>query len=139
MNHSKQTIKIALFFVAIFCSSGIFAQKSINHFEMKNVSNALLRSSYDIISEIKTSFESDFFFEPQISLEEWMIDLNIFAGNSNETSNTESIEDNQFSEPIQELDDWMMDFDWNYINNDHFHEEKLIMEEWMCCPRKWTS
>lgn len=125
------------FLIAILFSSGIFAQKSITHYDMKNISNELLRSSYDIIAEIKSSFESDFFFEPQINLEEWMIDLNIFAGKTEEKSIIECEESIEFYEPQLEIENWMMDSDWNYINEDYFIEDILKLEEWMCCPRNW--
>lgn len=133
----QPTIKIVLLIAALLFSSGIFAQKSFNQFEMKNVSSQLIRSSSDIIAEITSSFRTDVFIEEQIMLEDWMVDLNIFATNNKRKNITVDSETGNFEETKLELEGWMMDINWDYINNEHFKEDTLKLEKWMCCPQNW--
>lgn len=136
-NLPQPAIKIAVIVAALLFSSGIFAQKSFNQFEGKNISQKLIRTSSDILADIATSFRTDVFIEEQISLEDWMIDLEKFAKDYKNTATAENIETPQFEEPKIQIEDWMMVSDWNYIKNEHFKEDTLKLEKWMCCPRNW--
>ena len=137
MIQNRIKARAAILLVALLISSGLFAQKSLNYFEVKNVSNEILRSSYDILAEIKSAFETDFFFEEPIKLEEWMLDLNLFAKDSKDECT--SVENNMITnfEDSQDIEDLMMETDWNYILNENFKDEVLKLEKWMCCPDEW--
>ena len=138
------TIKVAFLSIAIFFSIEIFAQSSIGNYDIKNLSANLIQSSDDIISAYKNSIASDFFYEDQINLEEWMINLEEFTTGS--SSSSIEISDHSLSETDLNLiftdeelilEDWMTCSDWSSNNYDYFYEEALQMEEWMCCPREW--
>jgi len=135
----QPTIKIALILVALLFSSGIFAQKSFKQFEIKNVSDKLIRSSSDIIADITSTFRTDVFIEKQISLEDWMMDLEEFATDYESISTNENSESLYFEEPKMEMEDWMMEPDWDYIKDDNFKEAVLTLENWMCCPWNWIK
>ena len=128
------SIKAMLLITAMFFSLGIFAQNSLGNYEIKSLSDNLISSSEEVISSLIISIETDFFYEDQINLEEWMIDLDKFSNN-----NASSIaENNIFIEEEQLLEDWMISTNWLNLGYEVFYEAPLQLEEWMCCPREWT-
>lgn len=133
-NHKRITARVALLIVAIFFSLGIFAQKSITNYQIKSLNENLLLSSDEIISSLRVSIETDFFYEDQINLEDWMIDLEKFAKNSKPST----IVEDEFIEEELELEEWMIDTDWLKKDCDYFYEAPLQFEDWMCCPKEWT-
>ncbi len=133
-NQQEITAKLSLLIVAMFFSLGIFAQNSVASYQIKSLSDNLIKSSDEIIRSLKVSNETDIFYEDQINLEEWMIDLEKFGKNS-KSSITEEVE---FVEEELDLEEWMIDTDWIKKECDYFYEAPLQFEEWMCCPKEWT-
>ena len=133
-NQQGITAKLSLLIVAMFFSLGIFAQNSVASYQIKSLSDNLIISSDEIISSLKVSIETDFFYEDQINLEEWMIDLEKFADNSKSSL----VEEDEFTEEELNLEEWMIDTDWINSDCDYFYEAPLQFEDWMCCPREWT-
>jgi len=138
------TLKVAFLSIAIFFSIGIFAQNSIGNYDIKSLSANLIKSSDNILSAYKNSVATDFFYEDQINLEEWMINLEEFAtGISSslieisEPTLSEADLNLIFTEEELILEDWMICSDWDSNDGDYFYEEALQMEKWMCCPREW--
>ncbi len=143
-NQLTITVKVAFLSIAIFFSIGIFAQNSIGNYDIKSLSANLIKSSDDIVSAYKNSVASDFFYEDQINLEEWMINLEEFAtglsSSSIEISDPTLSEADLnliFTEEELILEDWMTNPEWGSNDCNYFYEEALQMEEWMCCPREW--
>ena len=147
----KITVKVALLAIAIFFSVGIFAQSSVGNYDIKSLSANLIKSSDDIISAYKNSVETDFFYEDQINLEEWMINLEAFAEGTSSSSNEVSEHslseldlNDVFTEEELIFEDWMINADWGSKSDlssdecDYFYEEALQLEEWMCCPKEWS-
>lgn len=133
-NQNRITARVTLLIVAIFFSLGIFAQKSITNYQIKSLSENLVLNSDEIINSLKVSTETDFFYEDQINLEDWMIDLEKFAKNSKSST----IIEDKFTEEELCLEEWMIDTDWLNKECDYFYEAPLQFEDWMCCPKEWT-
>ena len=117
-NQQGITAKLSLLIVAMFFSLGIFAQNSVASYQIKSLSDNLIISSDEIISSLKVSIETDFFYEDQINLEEWMIDLEKFADNSKSSL----VEEDEFTEEELNLEEWMIDTDWINKECDYFYE-----------------
>lgn len=126
-------------------SSGIYAQKSLNSFDIKKYTSDLFQSTNEIIFAINSSKEQKAFYEEDILLEEWMIDLELWADKmdsslneaSKETNAPAIKEDSEFIlENELELEDWMLYYEW--IHTEIFQEEELTMEDWMVYPKMWN-
>ncbi len=145
LNTGKILSKTVLLITAIMISSGIYAQKSLNSFHLNKYTAELFQSTNEIISALNSSKEQKAFYEEDILLEEWMIDLESWANQMDSSknqspANNNTQEVNEENEVILEneleLEDWMLHIDW--IQLEYFEEEELTMETWMIYPKMWN-
>ena len=144
LNTGKILSRTVLIITAIMISSGIYAQKSLNSFYLNKYTAELFQSTNEIISALNSSKEQKAFYEEDILLEEWMIDLESWANkmdsskNQAPANNTRGVnEENEvLLENELELEDWMLNSDW--IQVEFVEEEDLTLEAWMMYPKMWN-
>jgi hypothetical protein len=133
-----------LAFSAIMMSTGVFAQKSLKTFDIKDLTASLFSTTEEIVTAMKESKEKKAFYEDDILLEEWMTDLDYWA----KSMDSSSIEKGKSAKPMipgeeteiieesLEIEEWMLDYNW--IEKEDFEEEELKLEDWMQNPENWN-
>lgn len=135
--------KTSLFILAIMMSAGLFAQRSFNSVELKQYASELFQSTGEITSAINSVKEKRAFYEEDILLEEWMIDLghwvekmDTFAGSETEEVKNEEL----IIEENLELENWMIDLkEWKCPEKEVFYEEEMELEPWMCNSKSFME
>lgn len=127
--------KISLSILAIIISTGMFAQKSLNTFDLKQYASDLFQTTAEIITEMNKVKEKRAFYEEEIRMEEWMINLEQWAEKTDSFGNSGNKE-NKIGEVILEerfeLENWMMDLkEWKCPEKEIFTEEEMDLEQWM--------
>lgn len=145
LNTGKTLSRTVLIITAIMISSGIYAQKSLNSFYLNKYTAELFQSTNEIISALNSSKEQKAFYEEDILLEEWMIDLESWANKMDSSRNQAPANNNNrgineenevLLENELELEDWMLHADW--IQIEYVEEEELTLEAWMMYPKMWN-
>ena len=139
---TTRTIKrgiLALAMVALTIPA--FSQKSFNQFDFKKVTDNILKSTEDIRNAITESFAGDYFYEAQISLEDWMLDLKKFNNRIDSLSEYKSsmTEEIEFIDSEIELESWMMEGDWSISYDLRLDEPEMEVEAWMESPMTWVA
>lgn len=127
--------RISLSILAIMISTGMFAQKSLNSVEFKQYASELFQSTGEITFAINSVKEKRAFYEEDVLLEKWMIDLghwvekmDSFASSETEEINNEEL----IIEEKLELENWMADLkEWKCPEKEIFTEEEMYLELWM--------
>lgn len=137
LNTSKILRKTSLMICASMLFAGLFAQKSLNSFELKQYTSDLFKSSAEIISAMNSTKEKKAFYEEEILLEEWMLNLEHWVEKMDSSTNRAvDINTEVIIEEELELESWMTDYKW--IQTGYFYEEELTLENWMKHPMMWN-
>lgn len=136
----KRLLMIVIAF--LFCI-GTFAQKSFHNNDFKSLTASVFKSTEEIIFAMRSSAEKKAFVEEEITLEDWMSDLESWMKkldttsqeSSNINTSAEAESEMEMMEESLELEDWMLDIHW--IEKENFDEEELSIEAWMQNPKNW--
>ncbi len=143
LNTGTITGRMIIILIALMISPGVFAQNSLKSFNSKNYTENIFGSKNQIINALNSSGEKKAFYEEEIQLEEWMINLEKWAERIDSISpsthkTTKRIEEKNdlLLEEDMEIEHWMIDYKW--FQQESFTENELILEEWMNYPKMWN-
>jgi hypothetical protein len=144
--YNQRSLKGILTVIAIaLFSFSANAQQSLKSFEMRQYTSSLFNSSTEIMTAMNAAKEKKAFYEKEIHLEEWMMDLENWIENVDssvmnsgelEMAPASELEEGEIMETELEMESWM--FSANWIEKDIFVEEELVLEEWMKHPKMWN-
>jgi len=130
---------------ALMISAGAFAQKSVNKYDIKELSTDIFKSKDEINLAFNSVKEKKAFYEEEITFEEWMIDLKSWVKsldssatikNNKPVSRLMMESESEFIEENLEFEDWMLEANW--IEHEEINENELKLEDWMKSPKNWN-
>ena len=122
--------RTSLFILAITLSAGLFAQKSLDSFELKQYAPDFHAGNDEIIAALKSvKDDRGIYYEEELTLEEWISCLEQWAEKMNSLldDGAEGIEEENLK-----LESWMIDLkEWKCPAIEEITEEEMQLEPWM--------
>lgn len=128
-----KTLAIMLI-LSVLLNGGLFAQKSLNNYDLERYSTDLFKNSKkEIVKAYLSIFPSEItFYEETMNYEDWMFQASEWIEHSANTSMNE-----MFVESEMTFEDWMLEPNWGI--EEKFVEKELQFESWMKAPALWSN
>ncbi len=144
-NNGRRLQGMVLIVVAGLIPLNLFAQKSINNYEIQKFTDNLFRSTEDIISAFTRTNSAEMNFDEDVELEDWMMDLDQWRISLDSGS---VVKEDDVPEPVKITDepgisqpavddlfeDWMFRTDWLKAQGPSAMDDELEFEPWMMKP-----